>query len=82
MRASSFISSVDRPECQAARHVARQHQEVLPPLTSDFAEYVGMQRTIHDALFAAWAGNKSSADAISKADASLNELMKQLGYQP
>src|SRR5262245_42978362 len=55
--------------------------EVLLPLTSDFAEYVEMQRIIYDELFAAWAGNKSSTDAIAKADASLNALMKQLGYQ-
>jgi len=55
--------------------------EVLLPLTSDFAEYVEMQRIIYDELFAAWAGNKSSADAMAKADAGLNDLMKQLGYQ-
>lgn len=55
--------------------------EVMIPLTSDFAEYVEMQRIIYDELFAAWAGNKSSAEAMSKADAALNELMKQLGYQ-
>jgi sorbitol/mannitol transport system substrate-binding protein len=55
--------------------------EVLIPLTSDFAEYVEMQRIIYDELFAAWAGNKSSEDAITKANASLNDLMKQLGYQ-
>lgn len=40
-----------------------------------------MQRIVYDELFAAWAGNKSSADAVAKVDAGLNELMKQLGYQ-
>jgi sorbitol/mannitol transport system substrate-binding protein len=55
--------------------------EVMIPLTSDFAEYVEMQRVIYDELFAAWAGNKSSAEAMSKADGALNDLMKQLGYQ-
>jgi ABC-type glycerol-3-phosphate transport system substrate-binding protein len=54
---------------------------VLLPLTSDFAEYVEMQRIIYDELFAAWAGNKSSADAMAKADSGLNDLMRQLGYQ-
>lgn len=55
--------------------------EVLLPLTSDFAEYVEMQRIIYDELFAAWAGNKDSADAMAKAESGLNDLMKQLGYQ-
>ena len=55
--------------------------EVMIPLTSDFAEYVEMQRIIYDELFAAWIGDKSSEEAIGKADVALNELMKQLGYQ-
>lgn len=55
--------------------------EVMVPLTSDFAEYVEMQRIIYDELFAAWAGNKSSEEAMVKADSGLNDLMKQLGYQ-
>ncbi len=55
--------------------------EVMIPLTSDFAEYVEMQRIIYDELFAAWIGDKSSEEAVGKADVALNELMKQLGYQ-
>ena len=55
--------------------------EVMVPLTSDFAEYVEMQRIIYDELFAAWAGNKSPEEAMAKADSGLNDLMKQLGYQ-
>jgi sorbitol/mannitol transport system substrate-binding protein len=55
--------------------------QVMIPLTSDFAEYVEMQRVIYDELFAAWAGNKSSADAMAKADQGLDGLMQQLGYQ-
>lgn len=58
-----------------------KNAEVMVPLTSDFAEYVEMQRIIYDELFAAWAGNKSSEEAMGKADAALNDLMKQLGYQ-
>ncbi len=55
--------------------------QVMIPLTSDFAEYVEMQRVIYDELFAAWAGNKSSDEAMAKADEGLDGLMKQLGYQ-
>jgi ABC-type glycerol-3-phosphate transport system substrate-binding protein len=55
--------------------------QVMIPLTSDFAEYVEMQRVIYDELFAAWAGNKSSDEAMAKADEGLDGLLKQLGYQ-
>jgi len=55
--------------------------QVMIPLTSDFAEYVEMQRVIYDELFAAWAGNKSAEEAMAKADAGLDGLMQQLGYQ-
>jgi sorbitol/mannitol transport system substrate-binding protein len=55
--------------------------QVMIPLTSDFAEYVEMQRVIYDELFAAWTGNKSSEEAMAKADEGLDGLMKQLGYQ-
>ena len=39
--------------------------QVMIPLTSDFAEYVEMQRVIYDELFAAWTGNKSSEEAMA-----------------
>jgi|GEM_PF-5325925 len=55
--------------------------ETVVPLTSDFAEYVEMQRIIYDELFAAWTGKKSSVDAMATANSSLNSLMKSLGYQ-
>jgi sorbitol/mannitol transport system substrate-binding protein len=55
--------------------------QVMIPLTSDFAEYVEMQRIIYDELFAAWAGNKGSEEAMAKADEGLDGLLKQLGYQ-
>lgn len=55
--------------------------QTMVPLTSDFAEYVEMQRIIYDELFAAWTGKKSSTDAMATADASLNKLLQSLGYQ-
>jgi sorbitol/mannitol transport system substrate-binding protein len=55
--------------------------EIFLPLTADFAEYVEMQRLIYNQLFAAWAGQKSSADAMADADQGLNKLMVDLGYQ-
>lgn len=51
------------------------------PLTADFAEYVEMQRVIYDQIFAAWVGSKNAADAMSAADADLNKLLTDLGYQ-
>jgi sorbitol/mannitol transport system substrate-binding protein len=54
--------------------------EVLVPLTSDFAEYVEMQRLVYDQIFAAWVGDKSSAEAMAAADADLAKLFKDLGY--
>ena len=55
--------------------------EEMLPLTVEFAEYVEMQRVIYDQIFAAWAGQKSAADAMTAADADLNKLMTDLGYQ-
>ncbi len=55
--------------------------EVLVPLTSGLAEYVEMQRTVYDELFAAWVGKSTSQQAISTANKNLDELMKSLGYQ-
>jgi sorbitol/mannitol transport system substrate-binding protein len=52
----------------------------LVPLTSDFAEYVEMQRIVYDQLFAAWVGDRNSADAIATAEESLARLFKDLGY--
>jgi sorbitol/mannitol transport system substrate-binding protein len=50
------------------------------PLTSDLAEYVEMQRIVYDQVFAAWVGDKSSAEAMTAADDGLRDLFKQLGY--
>jgi sorbitol/mannitol transport system substrate-binding protein len=50
------------------------------PLTSDLAEYVEMQRIVYDQVFAAWVGDKSSAEAMTAADEGLRDLFKQLGY--
>jgi ABC-type glycerol-3-phosphate transport system substrate-binding protein len=55
--------------------------EVLVPLTSDLAEYVEMQRIVYDQLFAAWVGDISSEEAMQQAQAGLDRLFKQLGYQ-
>ena len=52
----------------------------LVPLTSDFAEYVEMQRLVYDEVFAAWVGERTSAEAIATADSSLAKLFKDLGY--
>lgn len=54
--------------------------EVLVPLTSDFAEYVEMQRIVYDEVFAAWVGDKSSEEAMQAAEAGLSRLFKDLGY--
>jgi ABC-type glycerol-3-phosphate transport system substrate-binding protein len=53
----------------------------MVPLTSGLAEYVEMQRTVYDQLFAAWAGKTDSATAMQQASEQLDELMKSLGYQ-
>ena len=55
--------------------------EVLVPLTSGLAEYVEMQRTVYDQLFAAWVGKSTSQQAITTANKNLDELMNSLGYQ-
>ena len=54
--------------------------EKLIPLTSDFAEYVEMQRIVYDEIFATWVGKKNSADAMKIADEKLNKLFKELKY--
>jgi sorbitol/mannitol transport system substrate-binding protein len=54
--------------------------EKLIPLTSDFAEYVEMQRFVYDELFAAWVGKKTSAEAMKAAEANLEKLFKELKY--
>lgn len=54
--------------------------EELIPLTSDFAEYVEMQRIVYDELFAAWVGKKTSAGAMDAAEANLEKLFKELKY--
>lgn len=54
--------------------------EKLIPLTSDFAEYVEMQRVIYDEIFAAWVGKKSSAEAMKAAEVNLEKLFKELKY--
>jgi sorbitol/mannitol transport system substrate-binding protein len=54
--------------------------EELIPLTSDFAEYVEMQRFVYDELFAAWVGKKTSAEAMKAAEANLEKLFKELKY--
>ncbi len=54
--------------------------EVLVPLTSDFAEYVEMQRIVYDQIFAAWVGDKSSEEALKATERSLAQLYKDLGY--
>lgn len=53
----------------------------MVPLTSGLAEYVEMQRTIYDQLFAAWVGQIDSATAMKRANDGLDELLKSLGYQ-
>jgi sorbitol/mannitol transport system substrate-binding protein len=55
--------------------------QILVPLTSGLAEYVEMQRTIYDQLFAAWVGKVDAATAIDQANTGLNELLTSLGYQ-
>ncbi len=55
--------------------------QVMVPLTSGLAEYVEMQRTIYDQLFAAWVGNTDAQTAITQADSQLNTLLQALGYQ-
>lgn len=55
--------------------------KTMVPLTSGLAEYVEMQRTVYDQLFAAWVGKIDSQTAINHANDGLNELMKSLGYQ-
>jgi sorbitol/mannitol transport system substrate-binding protein len=52
----------------------------LVPLTSDFAEYVEMQRLVYDEVFAAWVGDQSAAEAMANAEANLAKLFKDLGY--
>jgi ABC-type glycerol-3-phosphate transport system substrate-binding protein len=53
----------------------------MVPLTSGLAEYVEMQRTVYDQLFAAWVGKIDSGTAMKQASEQLDELMKSLGYQ-
>lgn len=55
--------------------------EEMLPLTGDFAEYFEMQRVIYDQISATWVGSKSAADAMTAADADLNKLLIDLGYQ-
>ncbi len=55
--------------------------QTMVPLTSGLAEYVEMQRTVYDQLFAAWVGQVDSATAMTQASGQLDELMKSLGYQ-
>ncbi len=54
--------------------------EEFIPLTSDFAEYVEMQRIVYDELSAAWVGNKTSAESMDAAEANLEKLFKELKY--
>ncbi|MBW2633419.1 MAG: extracellular solute-binding protein, partial [Deltaproteobacteria bacterium] len=50
------------------------------PLTSDFAEYVEMQRIVYDEIFAAWVGKKTSGEAMDNVNANLDKLFKELKY--
>lgn len=57
-----------------------KNAEKLVPLTSDFAEYVEMQRLMYNQISAAWVGNKSPSEAMSTAEEDLEALFQDLGY--